>query len=156
MNARLLQDAIVRDLKVLFRNRRYLTPDGETAQVSVFPQNLPKRSSEDDADPFPYIIVRIDSGKIETQTDPHRVDVLLLFGVYDDAAENQGHRTVLELIEVVQQHYEEIPLLAGQFVFTDPFDWALQDEESYPYFFGAAKLTFNLPAPRRKMIRNLV
>ena len=57
---------------------------------------------------------------------------------------------MLEILEVIQQHYEETPLLDGQFVFTDPFNWALQDEESYPYFFGAANLNFELPAPRRK------
>ena len=150
MNARILQDALVADLKELFKNRRWETPAGETAALSVFPQNLPKRESEDDDDPFPYIIARIDSGAIESQTNPHKVAVLLLVGVYDDAAENQGHRGVLEILEVIQQHYEETPLLDGQFTFTDPFNWALQDEESYPYFFGAANLTFTLPAPRRK------
>ena len=150
MNARILQDALVDDLKELFKNRRYDTPAGGTTALSVFPQNLPKRESEDDDDPFPYIIVRIDSGGIETQTDPHKVAVLLLIGFYDDGAENQGHRGVLEILEVIQQHYEETPLLAGQFVFKDPFNWALQDEESYPYFFGAANLNFELPAPRRK------
>lgn len=150
MNARILQDALVADLAALFENRRYNTPSGGTAALSVFSQALPKRQSESDDDPFPYIIVRLDSGGIETQTDPHKVAVLLLVGVYDDDPENQGHRAVLEIMEVIQQHYEEIPLLAGQFTFTDPINWALQDEESYPYFFGAASLTFKLPAPRRK------
>lgn len=150
MNARILQDALVADLKELFKYRRFKTPAGDTAPPSVFSQNLPKRKSEADDDPFPYIIVRIDSGAIKSQTDPHNVTVLLLVGVYDDDTENQGHRAVLEIMEAIQQHYEETPLLASQFTFTDPFNWALQDEESYPYFFGAANLNFTLPAPRRK------
>ena len=152
MNARILQDALVADLTELFKDRRYPTPDDDDAvALSVFAQNLPKRKSENDDDPFPYIIARLDSGGIETQTSPHKVAVLLLIGVYDDHPENQGHRTVLEIMEVIQQHYEETPLLDRQFVFKDPFNWALQDEESYPYFFGAANLTFELPAPRRKV-----
>lgn len=150
MNARLLQDAMVADLSELFKDRRYKAPDGRDVSLSVFAQNLPKRQSEDDDDPFPYIIVRIDSGNIETQTDPHKVAVILLIGNYDDSPENQGHRAVLEIMELIQQHYEEMPLLAEKFIFTDPFNWALQDEESYPYYFGAANLTFKLPAPRRK------
>ena len=150
MNARILQDALVADLQELFKNRRYATPIGGTAALSVFAQNLPKRESEDDDDPFPYIIARIDSGDIESQTDPYKVSVFLLIGVYDDAKENQGHRTVLEIMEVIQQHFEETPLLDNQFTFTDPFHWALQDEESYPYFFGGVEITFTLPAPRRK------
>lgn len=150
MNARILQDALVADLTELFKDRRYHAPISDDTALSVFSQNLPKRESEEDDDPFPYIIVRIDSGAIESQTDPHKVAVLLLVGVYDDDKENQGHRAVLEIMEVIQQHYEETPLLDGQFTFTDPFNWALQDEESYPYFFGAANLNFTLPAPRRK------
>lgn len=150
MNARLLQDALIADLQELFKDRRYKTPDGETAALSVFSQNLPKRESEDDDDPFPYIIARIDSGSIETQTDPFKVSIFLLIGIYDDDTENQGHRAVLEVMEVIQQHYEETPLLDGRFIFTDPFHWALQDEESYPYFFGGVEINFHLQAPRRK------
>lgn len=146
----MLQDALVSDLQKLFENRRYKTPDGGTAALSVFSQNLPKRVSEDDDDPFPYIIVRIDSGDIDTQTDPYKVAVFLLIGIFDDDAKNQGHRAVLEIMEVIQQQYEETPLLDGQFTFTDPFHWALQDEESYPYFFGGVEVNFTLPAPRRK------
>lgn len=150
MNALKLQDAIVNDLQKLFSKRKYLTPDGETAAVSVFAQNLPKRDSEDDDGPFPYIVARLDSGDIESQTDAYKVAVILLVGVYDDDKSNQGHKTVLEIMEVIQRHYEEIPLLDGRYVFTDPFHWALQDEESYPYFFGGVQISFNVPAPRRK------
>lgn len=31
-----------------------------------------------------------------------------------------------------------------------PFDWALQDEESFPYFFGAASMTFATAAIRKE------
>lgn len=150
MNARLLQDALVADLLTLFGERRYKAPDGGTEHLSVFAQNLPKRQSENDDDPFPYIIVRIDSGDIETQTDPHKVVVMFLVGIYDDDPQNQGHRAVLEIMELIQQHYEEMPLVDGKYTFIDPFKWALQDEESYPYFFGGVEISFKLPAPRRK------
>lgn len=72
MNARILQDALVADLTELFKDRRYKKPDGSSAATSVFSQALPKQQTDAEAeiDPFPYIIVRIDSGGIETQTDP--------------------------------------------------------------------------------------
>lgn len=150
MNALALQDALVSDLKKLFKSRRYKTPDGNTSAVSVFAQNLPKRESEDEDDPFPYIIARLDSGDIENQTSACKISVFLLVGIFDDGKQNQGHKTVLEIMETIQRHYEEVPLLDGQFVFTDPFHWALQDEESYPYFFGGVEMRFDIPAPRRK------
>ena len=73
-----------------------------------------------------------------------------LVGMFDDDRKNQGHRAVLEILEEVRRHYEELPLLDGAFVFSDPYRWTLQEEESYPYFFGGAELSFDLPAPRRK------
>ena len=59
------------------------------------------------------------------------------------------HKTVLEIIERIQTHYEKSPTLGGGvFQFTDPFKWVLQDEPSWPYFYGACNLSFNLYAQR--------
>lgn len=149
MTARELQEAIRKDLTALFERDRYKTPDGGEAAPGVYKQALPLLNSDDEDDPFPYIIVRLDSGGIDTPTDPHKIAVLLVIGIFDDNQQNNGHETVLEIIERIQQHYEEIPAL-GEFQFTDPFGWALQDEQSYPYFYGAANLSFNAPAPRTK------
>lgn len=149
MTARELQKDIVADLRELFASDQFKTPDGGMAAPRVFSQYLPKLESDDDDDPFPYIIVRLDSGNIETQTDPHKIAVILVIGIFDDRLENQGHESVLEIIERIQLHYEETPALK-EFVFVDPFNWALQDEQSYPYFFGAVNLNFHAPAPRAK------
>ncbi len=149
MTARDLQDYIVEDLQKVFRRDHFKTPDGKMAAPRVYAQYLPKKETNDEDDPFPYIIVRLDSGSIEKQTDPHKIAVILLVGIFDDNLDNQGHRSVLEIIERIQFHYEETPALK-EFVFIDPFNWALQDEESYPYYFGAVNLTFQGPAPRAK------
>lgn len=152
MNARLLQTAIINDLKCLFQNRRYKSPDPliKSAAPSLFRQNLPKKSRDDEDDPFPHIIVRIDSGGIESPTEPHTVAVVLMVGIFDDDEQNVGSDTVLEIFEIIQQHYQESPTLEEQFVCTGSFHWALQDEESFPYFYGAANINFKLPAPRLK------
>ena len=72
MTARELQKAIMEDLRELFATDQFKTPDGKMASPGLYPQFLPQLESDDDTDPFPYIIVRIDSGGIETQTDPHK------------------------------------------------------------------------------------
>lgn len=151
MTARELQDAVVADLKKLFSGIYYKTPEETTSPPNIYKQFLPKRTVEDGDkdDPYPYIIVRLDSGGIETQRDPHKVAVLLLIGIYDDDLQNNGYLAVMEIIEKIQRHYEETPALK-EFVCADPFNWALQDEESYPYYFGACNLTFHVPAPRAK------
>ena len=58
----------------------------------------------------------------------------------------------VEIMEVMQQHYEETNTL-GPFAFNDDedgFAWALQNEQSWPYFFGAVGMTWEAHAPRRK------
>lgn len=156
MNARKLQTAVVEDLTKLFQDRRYKVPgdlkDGkhETAPVKFYKQNLPRLRNQDELEPFPHGIVRIDSGNIETRADAHKVAVIILIGAFDDDMENQGHDAVLEILELIQEHYEENPLLKKCFKYIPPFNWALQDEESFPYFYGAAQLTFELPRPSPK------
>lgn len=149
MTARDLQKAVADDLQALFASDQFKTPVGDMAAPRVFSQFLPKLDSDDEDDPFPYIIVRLDSGTIETQTDPHKIALVLIIGVFDDDLQNQGHKSVLEIIERIQLHYEETPALA-EFYRTDPFSWALQDEQSWPYFYGAVNLNFKAPAPRAK------
>ena len=177
MNARELQTAIREDLETLFSGIPYKvppeadgncpayqtgmdhSPDEETppqedpkgAAIRVFEQGLPIQDAESD-DPYPYIIVRLDTGGIDTPTDPHKINVVLLIGIYDDDRKNQGHKTVLEVIERIQAHYEKNPTLSrGAFQFSDPFKWVLQDEPSYPYFYGACNLAFNTYADRTEV-----
>lgn len=172
MNARELQTAIKEDLEALFSSTTLKAPppptgnrpayqlDGPeqevpeetpgTAKISVFEQELPIRDGKSD-DPYPYIIVKLDTGGVEAPAEAHKVNAILLIGIYDNDRRNQGHKTVLEILEKIQTHYEEYPTLSGgAFQFADPFKWALQDEPSWPYFYGACNLAFNLPAPRTK------
>lgn len=150
MTARQLQQDLIADLAEVFKGKLYRAPSGTDEPVTIAEQNLPKRESEDDDDPFPYIIVRLSEGQIASQTDAHDVDTILLLGAYDDSPKNNGHRIILEMVEKIQQHYEENQILTGRFVLKDPVAWALQDEESWPYFFGAMNLTWQATAPRQK------
>lgn len=179
MTVRDLQKAVAADLEALFKNDFFKTPEAapeeewpdwlkelprpvpewrthRMAAPKAYEQFLPLKTMDNGSidpeaeDPFPYIIVRADKGGVEGPTNAHKADVILLIGIFDDDPVNQGHRAVLEMIERIQTHYQETPLLAGQFVCQDPFEWALQDEESFPYYFGACQLTFAMQAPRAK------
>jgi len=174
MNARELQIAIMEDLDALFADSRFKTPDPPPHQRMAAPktyaQNLPQLDAQSEEDPFPYIIVRLDRGGIESQSEPHKVSVLLIVGIYDadvrdfrdlppekDGSQevwdtrNFGPMAVMEIMERIQEHYEKQPALDnGNFYFDGPFHWAMQDETSYPYYIGACEMTFLLPAPRQE------
>lgn len=150
MTARALVSAIKDDLTDLFKERRFNDSDGNPAALNIFEFDTPRRQSDDDPDPVPYIIVRVSGGGVEDQTDPHKVSVLLLVGIFDVDIHHAGARTVVEILELIQKHYEEKQVLMEQFSFNDPVTWVTQDEPSYPYYFGAANTTWSLPAPRKE------
>ncbi|MCM1236701.1 MAG: hypothetical protein NC489_42035 [Ruminococcus flavefaciens] len=167
MNARELQTALVDDLDALFKDRPFKTPKKTMEAPKAYPQSLPPQDARSEDDPFPYIIVRLDHGGVDTQTDPHKVTVLLIIGIFDDGTldfrepppaagewdnRNFGPTALLEVIERIQEHYEKRPALeGGKFYFDGPFHWVVQDEtRSWPYYIGACDLTFTLAAPRKE------
>ena len=87
MVATFLQDDLVEELKLVFKDLRYKTPGGELSEINIFPQALPipgpaeppeGESTEyleeglgvtdpvKEEDPYPYAIVRIEDGKIRS------------------------------------------------------------------------------------------
>ena len=121
---------------------------------NVYEQNLPIRQDEDAPDPMPHVIVRLETGQDNGGVEPQEVFVILRIGYFDDDAENNGHKGVLGIIQKIQERFMKEPMLAKQFYFMHdeqhPFNWALQDEESFPYFFGAASMTFATAAIRKE------
>ena len=150
MTATMLQEELVKELETIFRGDLFKNSLGEYVKLNVYEQQLPIKEDEDSPDPMPYITVRIETGSTKSGTDPQEVLVTLLFGYFDDSPENNGHKGVLGMIQKVHERFEKQPMLANQFMFQDPFDWALQDEESFPYFFGAASMTFKTAAIRKE------
>ena len=150
MTATMLQEEIVKELETIFRGDLFKNSLGEYVKLNVYEQQLPIKEDEDSPDPMPYIIVRLETGSTKSGTDPQEVLVTLLFGYFDDSPENNGHKGVLGMIQKVHERFEKQPMLANQFMFQDPFDWALPDEESFPYFFGAASMTFKTAAIRKE------
>lgn len=150
MTATLLQEALVKEIGAIFSGELFKDSAGEYGKMKIFEQNLPIREDEDAPDPIPYIIVRLETGTTKSGVDPQEVLVTLLIGYFDDSTENCGHKGVLGIIQKIHERFEKEPMLAHQFMFQDPFDWALQDEESFPYFFGAASMTFKTAAIRKE------
>lgn len=177
MNARELQEAVRADLNELFADRFYKTPENKMAPIKAYCQQLPQFDAQELDGFFPYAIVRLDKGGVESPRDAYKVDVMIIIGIYDDGTQeytgeketpkpgqepsfvgsdgwdqrNFGYMAVMEAIELIQTHYEQEPALKnGAFYFDGPFNWALQDEDSYPYYFGVCELTFTLSAPRKK------
>ena len=144
-----LQDEIKEMLEEVSCEIDWKDIDGKRTKLSVFKQNLPKRDTDED-DPFPYCIIRLISGSNNAiQDEENSIRVLLIFGLCDNGLENQGE-TMLNLINRIVLRLSENNVLKT-FYQKGKMEWAIDDEDTYPYFFGGMDLTF-VPAfiPRRE------
>lgn len=149
LTAASLQDDLLAEVERLLGGIRLPSPAGERMPVQCFPDDLPIPQSDDDPDPFPYAIVRLSSGAREAPDEAETVTVNLLFGCYDNGADRQGHRDILNLIELVKFRFLRDPLL-GPYEQTGRIEWVKPEDDPYPYYFGGMQLTFAVPTPRRE------
>ncbi len=146
-----LQDELVCEIGRLLSGCTYRTPAGEHIPIHVFAQNIPINETEDEDDPVPYIIVRLDSGEDDgTRESFNTVSVVVVIGTWDDALDAQGHRDVMNIIQKIYQRFHENPDLNRKAAYAGGFKWAIQDDAYYPYTFGACHIKFRIAAVRRE------
>lgn len=151
MTALELQDELVEELKEIFKEYRYLTPGGERVKLNVFAQSVPVNETDDDDDPIPYIIVRLNSGEDSgAKNSFNSVRLVCIVGIYDNGSEAQGHRTVMNIIQKIYERFHKNPNLNGKAAYSGEYSWALQEDTYYPYSFGACTMNFNIGAIRRE------
>ena len=168
MIATFLQTALAEELEEIFKDFRLKDPKGESSKINIFEQSLPipeavktetmdpevleegMVESETVEDPYPYIIVRIENGNIEKIDGEQDVLLNLIIGVIDRDLNNQGHKDVLNVIQKIIYRFTVNPILAHEYECVMPISWALQDEESYPYFIGGLALHFATIPIRRE------
>ena len=165
-----LQDALVDELKELFKDYRLKDPRGGMKPLNVFAQYLPKREhsmnqktgqeqlesglaaniSRDSL--FPYICVNIASGEIpEGMGADHTITTVLVIGAYDNGCDRQGAKDVLSIIDRIYDKYSRMPVMGKKYVLKFPINWYLQEDEPYKYFFGGMELDWLVPAIRREI-----
>lgn len=151
MTPEVLQDELVEEIKKLFAKDRFKTPTGQEIPINVFAQNTPVIESDDDDDPVPYIIVRINNGEDSGVFDSkYSVKIVVIIGLWDDDLNTQGHRRVMHIINVLYKRFMTNPNLNNKYVYDGPFKWLIQEDGYYPYYFGAIEMNFTIPAIRRE------
>ena len=110
------QDALATEIRYILKPYAYKTPAGERASMNVFTQSIPVQQTDDEEDPFPYVIVR----------------------------------DVLNVVQKIYERFSENPCLNKLAAYTGDFQWMLQEDNYYPYHFGACHMKFNIAAVRRE------
>lgn len=150
MTPEMLQDDLITELQKILGKRKWMHADGTSGALNFYPQQLPIEESDDDADPIPYVIVRLTKG-----TDPgggednYICKAIVIIGVFDNNKNAQGHRDVLSAINLIYERFSKNTGLANKYTFLGNFDWNIEDGY-HPYYFGAVSMDFAIPRIRRE------
>ena len=166
-----LLDALVTKLARLFRDYELPAKSGLLQNVRVFAQYLPQpqavavsTDAEEDTDiepqgyspediesNFPCVVVKIDEAtdREEGSLDATRINVSFLIGTYDEAADCQGYRDVLNIIETIRQELLTLPgrVLADKYRLEMPLRSYLFDEQAWPIYFGQIETVWETGRP---------
>lgn len=160
MTSIFLQDDLKEELENILGEMRLKDPNKpkEHTSIKVYKQALPKikvdyenykEEEEDQSEElFPYIIVKLDSGKIMNEDEAAKVE--LLIATYDNDLENQGHKDILNIINKIYERFYKNPMLANKYYLVNDIDWVLQDDDMYPYYYGAMGMEFKVRMFKRE------
>lgn len=151
-----LQESLIEEVSDVLRDIVTVNPNGDKVTgIKGFAQYLPK-TEEYDTDPdkvFPYFIVRFLDAETVDAKSTWDITISILIGIHDSDINNHGHYVTMEIIEKIINHFS-VNGVAGPFsnraVIDDSIKWILQDEDSWPYFFGGIELTSHIAKPRRE------
>lgn len=151
-----LQKGLMKRLENIFFDFKLRNPDNEETKLNIYKQNLPQRDSDDDISQYPYIIVRLADGEVTDVTSLHRIKVLFIIGVYDDALENRGEQDVIKVIQKTLDNFKKYPIIDRKFELSFPIRWTIHDEDVYPFFFGGIETYWETTKAEREDIRRFL
>lgn len=152
----LCQDALVEMLEELFKGKKFIGQEGRK-ELKVFKQNLPiprrqkDRKADTDEAAAPYIVVEMNEGAILDNDSPQVVDFSIIICAYDKGLEREGFQDVTNIKEDIIQRICSRPYFGGVFTILKPITWALQQDATPPYYYGAVSLSCTAPALTQDM-----
>ena len=148
-----LQDDLIDKIGEVISEIEFEKADGNSVTGATgYRQQLPKLTQDDETEDqfFPYYIVRIENGKTPSDNEPWNVVVDILLGCYSDDETNNGHLQILDMIKAITEYFQAYPLLHHKYRALQDMEFALQDEDTYPYFFGGIEMKFWVARARRE------
>lgn len=121
--------------------------------VKGYEHRLPLITSddEDESQFFPYFIVRLSEGKTEDDDHAWLVTVDILLGVCENDKDVPGYKSIMIMMQRITDRFAEEPLLNNMFRAEQDIQWALQDEDTYPFYFGGVEIKFRVPKTGRRI-----
>lgn len=146
----LCQDALKETLEELFEGKKYIGQQGRKP-LTIYEQDLPVPEHNDadvdtDAAAAPYIVVQMSGGEIQDEDSPQLIEFSLVICAYDNSKTREGYRDVANIKEDIIQWACTHPYFGGAFTIVKPIVWALQMDDTSPYYYAAVTLNCTAPA----------
>lgn len=149
-----LQDELAKEVGGILKDVATIDAAGEELHgVTVYKQQLPILTADEGSadDLFPYAIVEVFYGATEDADSPWTVSTEIQVAVHDGDSSNQGHQHIAVMIQRIIDRFCSEPLLADRYYASPEIEWAIADDDTYPYFFGYVRLMFSVPKIGRRM-----
>lgn len=154
MTPLMLQKDLVAEIEDILRDVITKNTAGETVTgVKGYEYRLPLVTSddEDESQFFPYFIVRLSEGRTEDDDSPWLVTADVILGICENDKDVPGHKHILVMIQRITDRFAAEPLLNGKYRAEQNMEWAVQDEDTYPFYFGGVEIKFRVPKIGRRI-----
>lgn len=147
-----LQDDLITEIESLLSEIKTTSTDGETVTgVKGYAHNVPviKSGEGDVSEYFPYFIVRFEGGETKEDNDYWHVNTDIIFGAHDDTGQN-GHEHVMIMCQRVVDRFASEPMLNKTYRAEQDMQWAVGEDDTFPFYFAAVNIKFAVPKIGRK------
>ena len=150
MTAANIQHALKERIEGVLVNLPLKAIFNDSIPFKVFKHKLPEQLSDefDYSDEgthdllYPFCVVKINNGSKEANQDMQETVIDLIFGVKNEGAEGEGYDDIMACMEAIWSDFNNNPILAKKYPFKYPLNWALDEEDRHPFYYGGMQLTF--------------
>ena len=154
MTPLMLYDDLIAEVENILRDVvTKITAGVDVVGVKGYKYRLPLITAvdEDESQFFPYFLVRLSEGKTEDDDSPWLVTADILLGVCENDKDVPGYEHIMVMIQRITDRFAAEPLLNKKFRAEQDMEWAVQDEDTYPFYFGGVEIKFRVPKIGRRI-----
>lgn len=140
-----LQENLKSEIKEMLKHFKLKNSKSELVEINYYSQYISQSSYQEESSEFPYIIVKILNGEDSISENNSDVTALIIMGVFDDNLDYQGHKDIIRIIEKIRVKFLENYTIGGRFSVKSQIKWAVNEDDFYPYFFGAIETNWSIP-----------
>lgn len=140
-----LQNELMKRMKNLFINS-----DEEKQKFNIYKQVMPEKmisefdySDDSKSDSrYPLVVVRVDTGEKQENFDYQTIKIQFIIGARNEGLNGEGYEDVMSAMQLVLNDLDKHPHMNNKAQLEYPLNWALVDENTYPYFFAGIETSW--------------